>query len=299
MGLGKITFREELSVSEDGGPLDVLKTTSGSLAGRDGSILVTYDEIHAKYPKMNIKEGKALWDANGSGLTVNKARYQKDVEKYRGNIAIELPSPLKSLILLEALDIRPSRRVAEVARRRIKDYKCEVVITESVVDGESVVRLRLVPETGIPAILEYAFLPGKDFALKEYQYVSYEGWPVPNGNQNAKTSIEATRFEKFGGVWVPTQIVESRNMYIGGRPPLQNRAEIQVSKFDSTRPSDEEMSLVFPIGTIVHDQIENSMYEVLDGGGRKQIPFFDPQLGKVVGADTDNPSTQPASGDKK
>jgi len=59
------------------------------------------------------------------------------------------------------------------------------------------------------------------------------------------------------------------------------------------------MSLVFPIGTIVHDQIENSMYEVLDGGGRKQIPFFDPQLGKVVGADTDNPSTQPASGDKK
>ena len=118
-----------------------------------------------------------------------------------------------------------------------------------------------------PDRLSFSFVPGKDFVLK--------GWSVHPFERHDRSAAfnfsesQVKRLVQVEGTWLPAEVVTVRGKErVGTAAEATDQVELSFAGYSLKRPSDGEMGVVIPAGTLVVDMVGRESYVVRGDGTR-------------------------------
>lgn len=273
-------FVEDCRVVDHVSPTAALSSTSDlSVKVKNGTTWIELSVQNANEPTLNIDHSIQTWD--GSRCTwLERHRLSDGKIELHGGVKDAEPPILHQSLFFSVVGTRHAS--VDVPWSKWIEEKLAVIGTTSEVEEhlegeEHCVTLQLAPG-GSSDRFTFTFLPDKDFAIRDYL--------LKDGGYVCQWHV--SEFKKFDGFWMPTTAAVEH-----GNADVRNTNKCVLKSFSLAPPSDKEMAVDFPVGTLVADAIAMRYYLVLSHGTRQERSFYDPSVGKVIQPTTTLPTTQP------
>jgi hypothetical protein len=276
-----LMFTETTFIAEATLPLKESFRAEVELHRRDGVAAVKSTTAYLTWSSPQTKRRWESWDGKvARGVYTTSSDGKPD----RTNVAIHerMPYTFTSSSCLKTLNITAHTSLSAQIRQMIEEYESSATVTVAQEGGETTVTLAMRnPQKGPPSDWELTFLPSKDFLTMRSRTYFY-------GSRDFTTKITdsvytLTDFKQIDGVWIPTSSMEERTSYTEGKPSGHyNRFESRVIAFSAARPTDEQMTIVFPPGVRVADAINKEVYILNPDGSKELQSYYDADTGEMV-----------------
>ena len=299
----RVSFHSKLSVSD--GLYGKTVSDSGAVVADDVTCKMfrrgiayryTYSDINDFEPALSVHDAIESWNGRESRDVVPQRPLIIGLTR-AGFIDSHLPRlldyPVPAILLVA--DLSPVETFGSQIRRLLKDSESQTTITCEVGHGEQLVHVHLEAQNHVAEIRDYWFNPADDFMLERAEFDMFRERPYAGKNPCEIQTFEITKQTRFGELWMPSCVMGIARSYTGddNRLLVYNRYDGELSSLSLERPTDAQMTVVFPPGLRVVDSVHPGVYNVNADGSKALLPYFDPNTGNAVYPKTQLPSTRP------
>ncbi len=270
-----MSFTEKLWIVHLDGSKTLHYTRDFQMKMKDRKVWYKFTDVHPTVPELSVIDGIESWDG-AEARCLAPLKSPKGEERNTARVLNAEPDALSSSYVLTALGYRNYRTPTPFSVR-LKQLVAapkwnEVSVREDVQNGESQVVLFIESAKGSGRTHEFTFLPEKDFVLAHVVGKS------PGRNGVIGTDTSEMKVSQMDGFWVPDQL----NISVGDGTPERNRVECVLHSLSFNVPTDDEMQVKFPPGTLVADSVGKQLYLIKADGSTEQQKFLDSSTGKII-----------------